>query len=680
MTNDSRIKDIVYKRRNGENLIGDPQAIASCKNEQSRDVIDNARLGSYDKFGNYVIIPDIKREIISMPKLVYNVKNLDSKTVYELKGSIPMFGDLYFKLSFAGEEAVLTITETVHREANGYLEVYDEVVDSMAYGKNSLPQDVIFRNYNIVEKPDDFGKQSGLYDFNNILTRKVYLSLLSKELKEVSKFDERQAFDKMVSTLKNGGEYGARVLKEFVLRLKERPGVFEISQSENYNKAVNEVLLSSLDIATTQEDKEEYSTRQVYLDVLNARNENIEDYLAEANSRVDEKYVKNVVDKATQSFEEENAQEETVEEFFDRIAGKKSVPTKRKLEKAVLKQGKGEEEENEEEQSKEDKIKSILDKKSKDKDKSKDKSKDKAKEKGESQGKAKAKKKTPAGKKLKPSKSKQKTNKLKGKGKGKKKSAVKKKGSPSKKKSAIKRKFAKKKLGKGKLKGKGKNKKKKFKKAKSLQRAKAKFGGKIGSKPPEAKKPAVKKKANKKPVMTDDKNIISVAELTRYAKQDASSVVGRVVASTHKASVPGIVVSNLPVVETPLHKLVKETTQENKIVPKVEDRDAGGNNYTLDKRGASVETHQAVLDTYRLQVGGVDQTSPSGILNQNDSGILNQNSGSALNQNSGVLNTSGTNPQPSNGPQLNNPSSAAASPDATVEYLNIGPTPTDFTK
>ena len=50
--NDSRIKDIIYKRKNGEDLVNDPEAIKSCKNEQNRDVIDNARLGSYDKYGN----------------------------------------------------------------------------------------------------------------------------------------------------------------------------------------------------------------------------------------------------------------------------------------------------------------------------------------------------------------------------------------------------------------------------------------------------------------------------------------------------------------------------------------------------------------------------------------------------------------------------------------------------
>lgn len=438
---DSRIKDIVYKRRNGETLVNDPEAIASCKNEQSRDVIDNARLGSYDKFGNYIIIPDIKRELLGMPKIIYNVKNQDNKTVYELKSTIPIFGDIFFKLTFSASEAVLSLTETVNREANGYLEIYDEPLDSLASGSQGLPQDIIFRNYHVLEAPEDFGKTLGAGDFNNILTRKVYLSLLSKELREVSKFDEHEAFDKMVATLKGGGEYGIRVLQEFTARLKERPGIFEINQIEKYNKAVNEVLLSSLDIATTEQDKENAATKQTYLKVLNERNQNIQGFLNEANSRIDESYVNLIVRKATKNFlEEQQEEDETIAEFFDRIKGKESVPTKRKLDKPILKQGKGQS--SEEGKTKEDKIKSILDKKE-------------------------GAKKTPAGKKLKASKSAQKKgNKLKG---GK---------TPGGKKKA-----------KAKLKGK----KKKVKKAKAPQKAKAKAGGKL--KPAGAKKKAKKNAA-----------------------------------------------------------------------------------------------------------------------------------------------------------------------------------------
>ena len=453
MTNDSKIKDIIYKRKNGEDIVNDPEAIKSCKNEQSRDIIDNARLGGYDKFGNYIIIPEIKHELINMPKLIYNTKIDRDSATYELKGTIPVFGDVFFKLTFTKSEAILYLTENVKREANGYLEIYDEPIDSCGSGDGGLPKDMIFKNYHIKETLDDFGKNNNLYDFNNILTRKVYLSLLSKELRAISKVDEKTAFDKMVKTLKAGGEYGKKVLTEFVSRLKERPGIFEIEKSDKYNKAVNEVLLSSLEVSTTEEDKEDYDKRQTYLAVLNARNENIDSYLAEANKRVDEKRVEKIVNEATANFNQGKEQGEEENEFIESLKDGKQTSKKHTIDKAILKQGKEPEEQKENEKEKtsenkkEDEIKKIIDKKD------------------EKQ------KKTPKNKKLKPAKKAKKT-KLKPKKKSAKKSA---------------KKVKKKKLAKGKL----KKKKKKLAKAKAPQKAKAKVGGKL--KPPASKAKAKKK-------------------------------------------------------------------------------------------------------------------------------------------------------------------------------------------
>ena len=458
MDNDSRIKDIIYKRRNGENLVNDPEAIRSCKTEQSRDVIDNARLGSYDKYGNYVIIPDIKRELISMPKLVYSTNNTANGTVYDLKGTIPIFGDVFFKLTIGRNEATLSLTESVNREAGGYLEVYDEAIDSLALGKDRLPNSIIFRNYHITDKPEDFGKKES-YEYGNILTRKVYLSLLSKELRAVSNIDEHEAFENMVSTLKSGGTYGKKVLNEFVTRLKDRPAVFEISNSDHYNKAINEILLSSLDVATTDDDKDNTETRQIYLDVVNARNQNIEAELQIANNRVDEKYVRDLVRRASAEFEgkQELSEEDVAEEFFEKLGDKKRAAARRRtLEKPMLKQGK--ESKEEEAKTKEEKLKQLLDKKEKDK------------------------KKTPANKKLKAAKGKTASKKLKA---GKKKTA-----------SKGKKKVAKKGAKKGAKKAKLKNKKKKVKKAKNQSKAKAK--GKAFSAKPAGAKAKDKKKEQKK--------------------------------------------------------------------------------------------------------------------------------------------------------------------------------------
>lgn len=457
MDNDSRIKDIIYKRRNGADLVNDPEAIRSCKTEQSRDVIDNARLGSYDKYGNYVIIPDIKRELISMPKLVYSTNNTSNGTVYDLKGTIPIFGDVFFKLTIGKNEATLSLTESVNREAGGYLEVYDESIDSLALGKDRLPNSIIFRNYHVIDKPEDYGKKEN-YEYSNILTRKVYLSLLSKELRAVSNIDEHEAFEKMVSTLKSGGTYGKKVLNEFVTRLKDRPAVFEISDSDHYNKAVNEILLSSLDVATTDNDKDNVETRQIYLDVINARNQNIEGELQIANSRVDEKYVRDLVRRASNEFEgkQEFTEEDAAEEFFEKLGDKKRAAARRRtLEKPMLKQGK--ESKEEEAKTKEEKLKQLLDKKEKDK------------------------KKTPANKKLKAAKGKTASKKLKA---GKKKTA-----------SKGKKKVAKKGAKKGAKKAKLKNKKKKVKKAKNQAKAKGK-GKSFSSKPGGGK--AKKKKQEKK--------------------------------------------------------------------------------------------------------------------------------------------------------------------------------------
>lgn len=461
--NDSRIKDIIYKRKNGYDIVNDPEAIASCKREQSRDVIDNTRLGSYDKYGNYIIIPEIKRELISMPKLIYNQYSSNGSKVFELKSSLPIFNDVFMKLVITGDIANLFICEQVNREAGGYLEAYDEVIDSLAIGtEERMPQSLIFRTYNIFDNPNDFGKELKDSKFDNILTRKVYLSLLAKELKNASTLDEKDAFKTMVSTLKQGGDYGKRVLDEFLARLKDRPAIFEISKAENYNKAINEVLISSLEVATTEQDKQNSETRQVYLSVLNTRDRNIEDELRYANDRVSEDYVKHIVDKAKQDFVEGISDELSAsDEFYSKLSEGKYA-RRRTLDKPILKQGKAQEEA----KTKEEKIKEILE--------------------------GKTAKKTPKGVKLKASKGKKPVKKLKaGKKSAKKKTSAKKKKVKAKVKT-------KKKVKKAKPKKKVKAKRKKPKKAKIKSKKKVKKPKKKLVKKKSAKKKVKRKLAKKK--------------------------------------------------------------------------------------------------------------------------------------------------------------------------------------
>ena len=444
-----------YIRQNGENLTN-KQAIESCKHEQNRDIIDNCRLGSYDRFGNYIIVPAIREELLSMPKIIYAQQKQKEKLIFDIKSLIPLFGDIFFKLVITKEEVTFFLVETVRREAGDYVEVYEELLDNSPLSKDEeVPLSLILRTYNIYKEDDeDYGKRMfSAFDFMNILTRKVYLSLLSKELYDIAEFDDKKAFEEMIDILKNSGEYGERVLDVFAERLKARPEIYDLTSSKQYNKAVLEILLSSIDIATTQEDKENFEIREIYFKLLGVRNRNIEQYLRDANQNIDEEYITKVVQRATKYFlqDEEEKEDKILLDFMDKISPLQSRKDKRKLDKPILKQGLEERKEaerlaqlalEEKPANKDEVIKQILSAK-----------------KGENKPSS-----TPAGKKLKPAKK-----------------VAKKK--PAKKKSA--------KKAKPKVKA-----KKPVKKPADIKKAKAKNGKKMTAKKKPAKKPA--KKADKK--------------------------------------------------------------------------------------------------------------------------------------------------------------------------------------
>ena len=366
--------DFAYKRDNGEDIV-DPVAIRSCKDEQNRDIIENQRLGSYDKYGNYILIPEIRQELINIPKLVYNTREEENCKIFDLSAKIPLFDNLYFKLKISNIEAVLYLTETITREAGEYVEVYEEIVDSLSLQEEKIPQSIIFRTFNIFDN-DDYGKEfEDFYGFENILIRKIYLSLLAKELLEETDEEEQESFKLMLETLKNGGEYGQKVLQEFMKRLSDRKEVFDINNTGEYNRATNEILLSATDMVTTEKDLKNENSKNVYLKVINIRNRNISKHIKNAQQKVDEKYVKEATNKATRAFLERNQDKENEVklQFQDKLSKKviKKNQEKRELKEPIVKQlvakkkaeqtlqAKKEQEQEKKAETKEQKIKEI---------------------------------------------------------------------------------------------------------------------------------------------------------------------------------------------------------------------------------------------------------------------------------------------------------------------------------
>lgn len=384
-SNDETKKDdsaqFSYFRTNGETIV-DPFAVKSCKNEQNRDIIENGRLGSYDEYGNYLFIPEIRQELIEIPKLIYNTAIKDGRTIYDLRAIIPIFGDMYFKLRINKYEAKLLLVENVTREAGQYVEVYEELVDSIALSeKEPVSTDVIFTLFHIYEDDDDYGMEfDAYYGFENILLKKIYMGLLSNEIKDLTASDEHGCYLEMMQIIEESGEYGERIKKEFLTRLKDRRQIFDIKDEYAYDRAVNEILLSSVDIATTKEDKENPKTRAVYNKIINVRNKNLAKYIEQAEERVDENYVKNVEERAVKAFTQKNYEraKEVKLEYLDKltfvskkekIAKSETKREKHKLDKPLMKQLTAQKKKEEEKKplTKEEKIAQIVEKKKEEK-------------------------------------------------------------------------------------------------------------------------------------------------------------------------------------------------------------------------------------------------------------------------------------------------------------------------
>ena len=334
----------VYIRQNGEDLY-DSASIQSCKKEQNRDIIDNSRLGSYDKFGNYIIIPEIKYELINMPKLVVKTKIKPEYELFELISGIPLFNNLYFKLIITQKDVTLFLVENVSREAGEYVEVYEEIIDNFPINKNEISTSVILKSYHIFIDEDDYKEfKRHNSDVINILTRKVYLTLLSREINKKTIYDEKFAFNYMIDLLKESGEYGQRILNDFSTRINDRQKIFDISNPNEYYKAVNEVLLSSIDFVTTKEDKQNPKTYEIYRNLMDARNVNIDKYINESSKDIDREFVSKVVTKAIDKDYEkdksikEEEQEDVILEFNDILSKKSNKKVAKKLEKPILKQ------------------------------------------------------------------------------------------------------------------------------------------------------------------------------------------------------------------------------------------------------------------------------------------------------------------------------------------------------
>ncbi|MDR0850102.1 MAG: hypothetical protein LBN07_01300 [Christensenellaceae bacterium] len=265
-----------------EKEIKDMDVIEVCRPGQRIEVINSSRLGIYDREGKYIIESEILNELRSLPKVVTEkvVDHENQSDVYMLKTNIPDILSLEFKLVVNINGARLYLVEKVYKEGGSYLEVYEEKIDSINFIKVTPTHNEMLLRFNILEneKPDDddAGQRFENGEFDAIASRKLYLKMLAKNMRDEALFLEKKAFDEIMEYLKSQGGYGKRVLSAFIKRLEERKGVFEkLSGKERY-KVLNDILFAAMNNITAKEDLADPQVRKVFNNIINIRTDTLD--------------------------------------------------------------------------------------------------------------------------------------------------------------------------------------------------------------------------------------------------------------------------------------------------------------------------------------------------------------------------------------------------------------------
>lgn len=290
---DKKNETLKYARHNGGDIVGDRKAIENEKRNQLRDIIDNQRLGGFDSIGNYYLEDVIRDELVKMTKYVDHVNMHDplrnDHDVHYLYANLPSFDRLEFVLEIYKNVVSLSLLEKVYREGGQYFDSYEENLTNFILDKGQ-DVDYIYSVLNI--KKTDRGGRAFDDGIDNILLRKIYLRAMSEKIRETSVKLEREAFEETVAMLKGAGRYGEKVLRAFVEKLNDRQEIIENKDDPDYNKSLNDILLSAMELVTDEKDLSSSSNRQVYNKVKSFRNEKIAPVIEESKENITPNSVK----------------------------------------------------------------------------------------------------------------------------------------------------------------------------------------------------------------------------------------------------------------------------------------------------------------------------------------------------------------------------------------------------
>ena len=245
-----------WKRDSEQGFIEDTAYIKYEKFNNLRHSVIGFMMGDFDQEGNYVVAPQIKRELIEMPKFL--VESMDNIEI--CRSEIKLNKHISFMVTFEGNKATLSLLEKINYEANfklnsgAYSNVNEYVLDEVETS-GVINRNVIYDRWNIkvigTHEIDIFNCDPEVLEkYFGIVRRFKYLmvantKLLKKE-KEIEEVESAYS-NKVLNILKAYPALNNEVLAEIKQSFIEKKK-FVCADQPNFAKTLNEII----DTAITQ--------------------------------------------------------------------------------------------------------------------------------------------------------------------------------------------------------------------------------------------------------------------------------------------------------------------------------------------------------------------------------------------------------------------------------------------
>ncbi len=263
-----------YLKQDSElGYIEDSADIQYQKFNNLRHTILGCMLGDFDENGEYVVAPEIKKELIAMKK--YIVETVDNIDVCH--GCLKLDKYITFLVTFEGNKATLSLVEKLSFEANfkinsgTYSNVNEYILDEVETS-GEIDKNVIYRRWNV----DVFGgnyldvfnmDEETIAQYFGIVNRFKYLMMANEILlnheEELEEIESEYSMS-MLELVSRYPKLKEAVIKEINESMKDKEEFIRIDKP-NFAKTLNELITKTIEdnvSLLTEEERKDFDVEK----------------------------------------------------------------------------------------------------------------------------------------------------------------------------------------------------------------------------------------------------------------------------------------------------------------------------------------------------------------------------------------------------------------------------------